>query len=227
MSLTGATLYTQFSSGIIINQFVISEKYNMSFTAGALFQKESVSIAQLYLEIGGWTYLRKDVVDKNLLQTRTISSAKRSCREICLRLEHLSPDELELLVGGDPYEQKYLLWLAICRQHAFLYEFSVEVIRERFLTLRYDLHHEDFDAFFNEKLDWHEELEKITTMTRNKLRQVVFRMLREAELLNTSNAIISAMLSPRLFDLLSRTASQDLLIFPMLETIPRSAINEN
>jgi len=199
----------------------------MSFTAGALFQKESINIAQLYLDSGDWADVRKEVIDRNILQARTTASAKRSCREICLRLAHLGQNELELLVQGDPYEQKYLLWLAICRQHAFLYEFSVEVIRERFLTLRYDLHHENFDAFFNEKLDWHEELEKITTMTRNKLRQVVFRMLREAELLNTHNAIISAMLSPRLFDLLSRTASQDLLIFPMLETIPRSAINEN
>ncbi len=160
---------------------------------------------------------RQQVIDSNLLQARTTASAKRNCREICLRLERLHGDELELLVDGDSYEQNYLLWLAICRQHQFLSEFTVEVIRERFLTLRYDLHHEDFDAFFNEKLDWHEELESITTTTRKKLRQVLFRMLREAELLNSTNSIIPAMLSSRLIELICSHSSQDLRIFPMME----------
>jgi len=174
-----------------------TEKYSMSFTTAALLHQESVNLAELYLEQGDWNEVRNEVIARNLLQTRTTSSAKRICREICSRLKHLHKDELELLVEGDHQEQAYLLWVAVCRHHRFIYEFSVEVIRERFLTLSYDLGYEDFDAFFNAKMEWHEELEKVATTTRNKLRQVLFRMLREAEILSPDNTIIPATLSPR------------------------------
>lgn len=190
----------------------------MSFTTGALFRQESVDLAEIYMDIGDWNKVREEVVARNLLQVRTIASAKRRFQEICLRLKHLNADELELLVEGDHQEQVYLLWIAICRHHRFLYEFSVEVIRERFLTLRYDLGYEDFDAFFNAKMEWHDELEKVATSTRSKLRQVLFRMLREAEILGSDNAIIPATLSPRLINVICNHANQDLYLFPIMET---------
>ena len=120
--------------------------------------------------------------------------------------------------GDDHQEQAYLLWLAVCRRYRFIYDFSVEVIRERFLTLRYGLSYEDFDTFFNEKMEWHEEMEKVTTTTRKKLRQFLFKMLRETELINANESIIPAMLSPRLIDSIRRHGIEDLRIYPMLES---------
>lgn len=195
-----------------------TEKYSMSFTTGTLFHQESVNLAGLYLEKDDWNEVRDEVIASNLLQARTTNSAKRICREICSRLKHLNKDELELLVEGDHQEQAYLLWLAICRRYQFIYDFSVEVIRERFLTLRYDLGYEDYDVFFNAKMEWHEELEKITETTRNKLRQVMFKMLRESELLTLSNSIIPAMLSSRLINVICSHSNRDLHIFPIMET---------
>jgi len=195
-----------------------TQKYNMSFTTGALFHQESVSLAALYIEKGDWNEVRDEVIARNLLQARTTNSAKRICREICSRLKRLNKDELELLVKGARQEQAYLLWLAICRSYLFVYDFSIEVIRERFLTFRYDLSYEDFDAFFNAKMEWHEELEKVTTATRNKLRQVLFRMLREAEILSSVNSIIPAMLSPRMINMICRHSNRDLCLFPVMET---------
>ncbi len=196
-----------------------TEKYSLAFVGGALFHQESVRLAELYLEKGDWNAVRNDVIVGNLLQARTTSSARRICQEICSRLQRLNKEELVLLVEGNHQEQAYLLWIAICRSYRFIYEFSLEVIRERFLTLRYDLGYEDFDAFFNAKMEWHEELEKIATSTRNKLRQVLFRMLREAEILSSRNTIIPATLSPRLIDVISSRANQDLYLFPIMETI--------
>ena len=190
----------------------------MSFTTGALFHQESVNLAGLYLDKGDWNEVREEAIERNLLQARTTASAKRNCREIYSRLKHLNQDELELLVEGDHQEQAYLLWLAVCRRYRFIYDFSTEVIRERFLTLRYDLRYVDYDAFFNAKMDWHEELEKITTTTRNKLRQVMFKMLREAELLNSDSSIIPAMLSPVLINVICNHSERDLQLFPIMET---------
>jgi hypothetical protein len=200
-----------------------TKKYRMSFTTGGLFHQESVDVAKMYLENPDWIQVRKDVRDRNVLQTRTKASAMRVSREVCFRLRELNDQELELLVDGDHQEQAHLLWVAVCRRYRFLHEFASEVIRERFLTLRYDLNLEDFDAFFNAKMEWDEDLEAITSMTRNKLRQNLFRMLREGEFLSADHFIIPTMLSARFVDLISNTSSQDLNIFPAMESAIQGA----
>lgn len=195
-----------------------TEKYRMSFTTGGLFHQDSVNVAKMYLQNPDWIQVREDVGDRNILQTRTKASAMRMGREVCFRLRELNSEELELLVEGDHQEQAHLLWVAVCRRYRFIHEFATEVIRERFLTLRYDLNLEDFDAFFNAKMEWNEELEKITSMTRNKLRQNLFRMLREIEFLSADHSIIPAMLSARFIDVIANGSGQDLSIFPAMES---------
>ena len=74
-------------------------------------------------------------------------------------MQRLSDEQLELLVEGNPQEQKKLLWLAICKRYAFIREFASEVVREKFLQLDYLLTEFDYDAFFNRKADWHPELD--------------------------------------------------------------------
>ena len=95
---------------------------------------------------------------------------------------------------------------------------GVEVVRERYITLKADLTHEVFDSFFNHKSDWHPELEKIQPSTRKKLRQVLFRMLSEADLLTADNMIAPAMLSPDLIALISCGNRQELSFFPAFES---------
>jgi hypothetical protein len=77
------------------------------------------------------------------------------------------------------HEQKQLLWLAVCKRYAYIREFSVEVLNEKYLRLDYELTEFDYDVFFSRKADWHIELDKLTDSTRKKLKQVLFRMLRE------------------------------------------------
>jgi hypothetical protein len=73
----------------------------------------------------------------------------------------------------------------------------------------------DYDAFFNRKADWHEELDQITETTKNKLKQVVFRMLREAGITSEDNMINQALLSRRLVQTLSPDAPISYRIFPL------------
>ncbi len=189
--------------------------YNMSFTAGGLFLRESVEIAQLYLEIQDWKLVRVRALQQNVIQSRTESSSVRVIREICKRLEKLIGDELKVVAEGSFQEQQQLLWLAICRHHRFIYGFAVEVIREKYLQLNLDLLQEDYDAFFNAKAEWHDELEQLTESTRNKLRQVVFRMLREADLLTKANTINPVILSAQAARAVASHSPDDLRIFPL------------
>jgi len=195
-----------------------SERYSMSFTTGSLFHRESVELAVLFLDQGDWNAVRDQVLSGNLLQARTLNTLKRVCREIISRLKTLGPPEIKLLIHGGAQEQGYLLWIAVCRRYKFIADFAVEVIRERYISLKMDLHYEDFDSFFNRKSEWHPELDEIQPATRNKLRQVLFKILREADLLTADNSIHAVMLSSRLLEVIPRGSHQDILVFPAFES---------
>jgi hypothetical protein len=130
----------------------------------------------------------------------------------------LSPAELDLLRCGTLEEQRALLWIAVCRRYPFIAEFAVQVLRERYLSLQPDLQYPDFDAFFNRQADWHPELERLTPSTRQKLRQILFKMLKESALLVGDQLINPPLLSARLLSTLSpATRLQDVQLFPIFD----------
>lgn len=175
-------------------------------------------VAELYLRKLDWGLTREQVRAENLLQVRTAAAALRISQEVVSRLELLTNPELECIVDGSVRERGYLLWSATCRRYAFIREFAVEVLREYFVTLRQELHLKDFDAFFNGKALWHEELDSTAPSTQNKLRQNLFRMLRETDLISTHNIIQPAMLTPRIAGLLSTQGRDAFLIYPLADT---------
>jgi len=197
---------------------MMNKKYSLSFTSGGLFYQESLKIAALYVECQDWAEVREQVFAMNILQTRTLSSLKRIYEEIVARLKTLQPGELDYLLGTNVREQKYMLWMAVCRRYTFIADFALEVLRERYIGLKTDLHYEDFDSFFNRKLDWHPELEALSRATRLKLRQIVFRIMREADLLTDTNIINGIILSPAFRTAISPENRQDILLFPGFES---------
>lgn len=194
-----------------------TEKYSMSFTTGGLFLQESPRAAELYLNLKDWKKVREVILEENLLQLRTKSSAMRVSRELCDRLCVLNDDELKVLVDGNSQERSAMLWLAVCRQYRFIYEFAAEVLRGKFLTYQRELSYDDFDACFNAKAAWHEELDKITDSTLAKLRQVLFRIMHEAGLVSADGMIQTMRLSSRIISVIKKRTAGDLSIFPVAE----------
>ena len=192
-----------------------NNKYKLSFTAAGLSISESIKIAEVYLGCKDWDETKKIVADNNYLQSRTGSRDIRTYREIAQRLQLLSGDQLDLLVEGTIQEQKHLLWFAVCNRYRFIQEFAIEVIHEKFLVMDFELTELDYDAFFNRKVDWHDELDEITSSTKQKIKTVIFRMLREAEIITKDNLIIQTILSDRLIDALSPAAPRSYQIFPL------------
>lgn len=189
--------------------------YSMSFTTGTLLYRESMTVAHLYQTLGNWDDVRDQVIAENRLQMRTLNSSKRIVREINSRLKLLTPLELAILHEDLRQEQIYLLWLAVCKRYQFIYDFAVEVIREKFLCFDFTLLPVEFDAFFNAKAEWHPEVERVAPATRNKLRQFVFKMLREADLIDANQRILPALLTPRLIDAIRQDAPAHFAIFPV------------
>lgn len=174
-------------------------------------------VAEIYLETRNWQTTRDRVLSENLLQIRTSAAAMRISKEVVARLEHLSIPELECICDGTVRERGYLLWTAACRRYRFIFDFAVEELREYFVTLRQEINLKDFDAFLNGKAVWHEELDSIAASTQNKLRQNLFRMMREADLISPENLIQPVMMTPRLAALLAPRGRDAFLIFPLAD----------
>ena len=187
----------------------------MSFMLGGLYYSESLLLLELHHQTKNWDNVYTIALEKNTLQNRVVSTAKRVLKEIINRLKTLTDKELIVLENGSSSEQKYLLWLSICRRYTFIHDFAVEVIRERYLTLKYDLPIEEYESFYNAKEQWHEELEKITDGSRYKQRTVVYKMLREADIIDSNQLILPAILSDDLITVISEHNPDDLMIFPI------------
>jgi hypothetical protein len=63
-----------------------ASRYALSFTSGALFMREAVIAAPLYLRERDWSKVRALIADDNLLQARTAASGSRLAREVAQRL---------------------------------------------------------------------------------------------------------------------------------------------
>ena len=190
-------------------------KYKLSFIGADLALSESIKIAELYLQLKNWDAVKEKVKTDNVLQARTQSTIQRVYQELSPRLAQLTDDQLELLVEGTIPEQKHLLWYAICNRYKLIQEFAIEVIHEKYMVMDFELTELNYDAFFNRKVDWHEELDEITSSTKQKLKTVIFRMLREAEIITTDNLIVLTILSERLIEVLAPAAPLSYQIFPL------------
>lgn len=200
--------------GNCVNKASLNDKYTMSYTACSLVCAETKKVAELYLEERDWKKVAKIAFDTNLLQYRTQNALKRTLSEIISRLKKLPEEALSILVDGTPYEQNQILWLAICLRYSFIYDFAIEVVKEKYNLMQSKITQLDYDAFFNSKLNWHDELDKLTDSTRYKLKQILFKMLKEAEIVDSDNCILTTFVSPRVIEIINNYDSKYLGIFP-------------
>lgn len=193
---------------------ISNQKYSMAFTTCSLLKNESIQVAELYLVHKNWYQVSKIATDENLLQYRTKSALKRTLSEIVSRLKLLSDEAINLLVNGYKEEQLQILWLAVCLRYPFIYEFSVEVVREKYRSMQYKIEQFDFDAFFNSKMNYHESLENITETTRKKLKQVLFKMMKEVEIIDKDDNVQASLLSKKIISVVSNMNREYMMVFP-------------
>lgn len=197
--------------GVIIETM---QSYKLSFTALSLAVNESIKVAEIYLTCRDWGKTGDILHKNNILQSRTASRNVRVVREIIKRLSALSEGQLDLLVEGDLEEQRLLLWFTVCKYYPIIREFAEEVLHQKFLGMQLQVSEHDFLAFFLRKVDHHPELEKITASTQDKIRTQIFRMAREAGLINQSGRIIRIIPSRRLSQVLAPERNIAFTIYP-------------
>lgn len=190
-------------------------KYRMSFSVGGLMLNESLVIAQGYQPGESWASARQRLLTQSASSLPKLASQTRALREVYDRIGHLSDTERHYLSNdADRAEQQAMMWLAICRTYRFVHEFAVEVINERYQSWRLDLGHEVFDRFLAEKAECDLSLAELSSSTCTKLRQVLFRILRESGLRSAEGRIQPIWLSGRMKRLIEENNTAELRIFP-------------
>ena len=191
--------------------------YKMSFSTGGIFLNETLAVARLHVAGEPWSVTISRALTEGATSLPKAASQRRTLREIVNRLSTLTDMERDyLLTEADRGDQLALLWLATCRAYRFVREFATDVLRERYLSFQLDLPLESFDILFAAKAEWDDGLASISPSTRAKLRQVLFRMMREAHVISDDSRIQSAIVSSRLRAMLEQECPADLVLFPGL-----------
>ena len=194
---------------------IMPQPYKMSFGTGGLLLNESVEVARLHVSDEPWEDTIRRAIEAGTTALPKTASNRRTLREISNRLLTLTDTERDFLIDhADRADRQALLWLATCRAYRFIREFAVEVIRERYLSYQYDLPLESFDILLDAKAEWDEHLASLTSSTRLKLRQVLFRIMREAGVISQAGQIQAALLSSQLKTMIEEQAPGDLAVFP-------------
>jgi hypothetical protein len=193
--------------------YATKQKLNMSFTVGSLLTRESMQFIELFNKHQDWIEAKREAVKTNILQTRKISSCQRIVTELYSRLKLLNPKELNLLINGSRIDQSHILWLALCRKYRFIYNFATNVIRNKLIKFDFQLKDSDFNLYFDSQELIYPELEKISEKQKNRLRQILFRSLKEANLVD-KNKLIKQFIASR--ELIEAIGINDLVIYPLI-----------
>jgi hypothetical protein len=165
-------------------------KYDFSFTASSLRLNEMIMVAKASMEGRTIDYV-------NELGGGKSTTGKRMLSEFDKRISKLTSDELNLLVNGDLGTQKHIAFVSVCKAYLFIRDFVVEVIREKMLVFDYHISEGDYVSFYRRKHDLHPEMEKLTEITEKKIRQVTFKILEQAGLIND---VKNKVIQPQLLD---------------------------
>ncbi|MEO1263495.1 MAG: DUF1819 family protein [Bacteroidota bacterium] len=151
--------------------------YDFSYTGFSLRLTETLKVAKAKRENGEFNAVTEIGGGK-------VSTTKKFLQEINKRLEALTDEQLGLLIDGDLITQKQMAFLAVCKVHHFIRDFCVEVFREKMLVFDYEITEGDYISFFRRKSDLHPEMEELTESSQKKIRQVTFKMLEQAGLID-------------------------------------------
>ncbi|WP_368367388.1 DUF1819 family protein [Paraburkholderia youngii] len=159
--------------------------YNAEISAGSLLIPESRRIASLLLSQPSDAQWHAALKDENLLQKKP-ATAKRQARLIRRRLETLDDEGLRLVVEGDSELCRQVLLAAAIRHSRLLGDFMRDVYAADLRRLEKTLSHRHWDGFLAECEHRDENVAHWADSTREKLFEVIVRILYEAKYLDST-----------------------------------------
>ena len=115
-------------------------KYEFSLTASSLRVNEMILFATKYINEG----LLEFKSDKGTTNKRMVSEFKK-------RIDNLTVNQQELLLNSNFSNQKQLAFLSACKTYSLLRDFVIEVVREKYLIMDFNLSDTDYISFIRRK----------------------------------------------------------------------------
>lgn len=171
-------------------------KYKLSFTAVGLMPHEMQMVAQTFVECGkDWNLTEKEIIERNILQKMTKATQKRKLQELKKRCAALNDEELTRLAEDE--EIRAFSFLSAVKTYALLYEFCIEVLRNKYLNFDPVLLESDWNNFIESKKNISSDLAQKSESTIKKAKQVIFNMLKGVGLIEgkTNRKIVRPYLS--------------------------------
>jgi hypothetical protein len=203
----------------------VGDTYRFSFTACSSLIADFTRLAKMVVDAGyELDKISRDDVGKEKERTN-----QRQFQELRIRLSTLTNEEIEVLADGDLNDKKCITLLALCKSYRFVLDFVVEVVREKALIYDFEIRESDYNTFVNRKIYDHPELEQLSETTKNKIKQVLFRIFAEVGLIDNarSRVIQHILIAPRVNNIVSSDNPELLKIFLKPDREIKEATNAN
>lgn len=187
--------------------------YNAEISAGSLMLPESRRIARLMAENPSeekWAHALKA---DNLLQKKSPATARRQARLIRNRLETLNPEAWNLVADGDQEVAIQILLAASIKHSRLLGDFLQNIYAQQLRRLEHALTHHHWEGFLTECIHRDAQVAEWADSTKEKLFQVIIRILAEAKYLDSTRKMnmTPPMLHPAVVSYLKHHQESDVL----------------
>ena len=170
--------------------------YSANITGGGLLLQESRILAQKLLSGVPLAALMAITLSENLLQKRSPATTSKMAGLIISRLSLLDEKFLRLVAEGDKREASLLLLAAISEAHELVGDFLLYIGRECFAQYQKILTEKDWEKFFDQCAQKQPSLNTWSDSTVKKLRNVVFKILLECEVIDDKTNELHPLILP-------------------------------
>lgn len=158
----------------------------------------------------------KEVIHYSVVPANAESSQKRYMVELNKRIKQLPKPIFDYYFVADSKNKKVVQFYAVCKAYPIIADFMIEVVRNKWLNLNFNLEPYDYKTYLIEKLEETDSLDRITEMTLDKLVQVYFKILRELNMYSKKK-FSTIKIDPQLMQLLYQ-AGDEWFIDAMLQS---------
>lgn len=164
-------------------------RYNAEIYAGSLLPRESRRIAALLLTAPSAAAWTQAVEIENILQKRTAATAGRQARLLRRRLTTLDAEGWQMIVERENEVVIQMLMAAAVKHSLLLGDFLLRVYAHRQRRLEPALARADWQDFLAECEHHDPSLAAWPQSTKDKMLQVILRILAEAKYIDSSKSL--------------------------------------
>ena len=163
--------------------------YDSDLIGGSLLVRESRVIAELLLEQANEEQWKQAIQTENRLQKRSPATAKRQAGALRKRLERLDEPFWRALRDGDDELATQVAFVAVLERNLLLVEFVETVLRDAFILRAEKLAQYQWLDFLEDRAHRDPAVADWTDSSKKKMGQVVFRILAEVGLLQSTRSL--------------------------------------